>query len=243
MDPSAYLSSITEDASRLAGAARAGLDQSVPTCPGWTLGKLVLHVGLVHRWSTEVVRSQASEPLDFSVAGQAPEGPARVDWFEEGAGALVSVLSQTDPTTEMWTFAGSPGTARFWYRRQAQETSIHRWDAEAAHGSATPIDPALAADGIDELVDVLAPGVAGSFPEQGLGGTLHLHCTDTDGEWLVGLRPGRLEVARQHAKADAALRGTASDLSLFLWGRLPPSALELFGDPEVAGRWASLVRL
>ena len=37
-------------------------------------------------------------------------------------------------------------------------------------------------------------------------GSLHLHCTDTNGEWLMSLDDG-FELVRAHAKGAAALRG------------------------------------
>ena len=43
---------------------------------------------------------------------------------------------------------------RVWPRRQAQETSIHRWDAEHAT-AATPARSGLASDGIDEFLDLI----------------------------------------------------------------------------------------
>ena len=66
-----------------------------------------------------------------------------------------------------------------------------------------------------------SPGRLPTEPVDGLTGSLHLHATDTDGEWYLGLAPDRLEHRREHAKADAALRGTASDLLLWLVGRRP----------------------
>ena len=42
---------------------------------------------------------------------------------------------------------------------------------------------------------------------------------------------------REHAKGDVAARGTASDLLLFLWGRVPATALEVFGDAELLDRF------
>ncbi|HEV7888142.1 MAG TPA: hypothetical protein VGO92_11335, partial [Acidimicrobiales bacterium] len=65
----------------------------------------------------------------------------------------------------------------------------------------------------------------------------HLHATDVPGEWLVSFEGGVVDVQRGHAKGDAALRGTASDLFLFLWGRAGPDALEVFGDPAVVEAW------
>ena len=64
---------------------------------------------------------------------------------------------------------------------------------------------------------------------------MHLHCTDADGEWTV--RPaadGGLTVARDHAKADAALRGDAHDLLMVLWRRSPLDSVTVFGDVDLA---------
>ena len=64
------------------------------------------------------------------------------------------------------------------------------------------------------------PRLADNFDAVG-DGTLHLHCTDVEGEWLVARRDGEVTVTREHAKGDVAARGSASDLFLFLWGRVP----------------------
>ena len=63
---------------------------------------------------------------------------------------------------------------------------------------------------------------------------MHLHCTDTGddvpGEWLLTLTADGPTVEPVHAKGDVAARGTASDLDLYLWGRVDADALEVFGD-------------
>ena len=67
-------------------------------------------------------------------------------------------------------------------------------------------------------------------------GTVHLHCTDVDGEWLIARRDG--EITRDRAstpRATSPPAGTASDLLLFLWGRVPADQLEVFGDADLLG--------
>jgi hypothetical protein len=68
------------------------------------------------------------------------------------------------------------------------------------------------------------------------GDTVHLNCTDTEGEWLLALERDRVDVRTGHAKGDCAARGSASDLLLFLWGRLPASRLEVLGDGGLLAR-------
>jgi predicted lipid carrier protein YhbT len=77
---------------------------------------------------------------------------------------------------------------------------------------------------------------------KGAGETIHLHATDGDGEWLMRLAPGEVTVTREHAKGDVAGRGSASDLLLFLYGRVAPDALEVFGDAPLLARWHEQVR-
>lgn len=45
------------------------------------------------------------------------------------------------------------------------------------------------------------------------------------------------------ADADVVARGTASDLDLFVWGRVPPSALEVTGDASLLERWQERVKI
>jgi hypothetical protein len=72
--------------------------------------------------------------------------------------------------------------------------------------------------------------------------SLHVHCTDTAGEWLVSSPDGhQLELRREHAKGDAALRGPADALLLTLWGRRHGAlTIDVVGDQAVAGDWLAL---
>ena len=136
----------------------------------------------------------------------------------------------------MWTFHRPDQTVGFWRRRMAQETAVHRVDAESAHGDPRPVPAALAADGVTELLEVfLAPHSDGA-PVGGRGESLHLHATDTEGEWQLRLLPAGVEVGRGHAQGDAAAAGGASDLLLFLWGRATTDPLEVSGDPALLSR-------
>ncbi len=80
---------------------------------------------------------------------------------------------------------------------------------------------------------------------RGNGETIHFHCTDGDGEWLARLGPDGARRHAEHAKGDVAARGTASDLLLFLYGRVGADALEVFGDAallDAVARARQLVR-
>ena len=215
----------------MAAAARnAGLDSPVPTCPGWTVERLLDHTGKVLRVVGKVV--ETGGPVDGRLLPRPPAGSLVVQWFEEMAAATVAALAAMKPEDPLWNWANQPPVAAFWYRRMAHELAVHGADATIAAGQAPEIEPALAADGIDELLTVLLPAKAamGGADLRGLR-TLHVHSTDVAGEWLVTPSASGLEVTRAHAKADAALRGAASDLLLRLCNR--SSGGEVAGDEDV----------
>ena len=256
MDADDYLDAIARESNVLAdAAARAGLDASVPSCPGWTVADLVDHVGNVQRWAARTVRTLTDARIDRDAMSEHPGPDALLEWFRAGAADLVDALHGADPGTVVWTFSRDR-TVNFWFRRQAQEVAVHRWDAAgAASASPEPIDRALAVDGVDEW---LALSAGGRTPRMtGDGETVHLHCTDLDGdgdggddddhgavpgeehagEWLVTLMPDGPRVETIHAKGDVAARGTASDLDLYVWGRVDADALEVFGDAALLERF------
>ena len=230
-----YLQALRDEGTALVAAARLGLDPPVPACPGWAVADLVLHTGMVHRHKLEIVRGRLAEPPDRWPPPAPPRGEL-LGWYEQGLEELLTVLEVADPETRVWTFYRPDETAGFWRRRMAQETAVHRVDAESAHGGPRPVPAALAADGVSELLDVfLAPHAEGE-PVGGRGESLHLHATDTEGEWRLRLLPAGVEVGRGHARADATASGGASDLLLFLWGRAPADPLERSGDPALLPR-------
>jgi uncharacterized protein (TIGR03083 family) len=227
--PDAYRAAIRDEADALVAAAeRAGVDASVPSCPDWDVGALLGHMGRVHRWAATCV--EATEPVSPAGLPKPPSGDQLPAWVRAGAARLVEVLDRpaSDPA---WTWAPDR-TVGFWQRRQAHETAIHRVDAELAAGPPTPVPAALAADGIDEWLALLAfrPGAE---PPSGDGETLHLHCTDEAGEWLVTLTEAGPAIERRHAKGDVAVRGPASDLLLVLLRRFEPERVEVLGTRSV----------
>ena len=88
----------------------------------------------------------------------------------------------------------------------------------------------------------MLPFWSGSGNVKGNDETIHFHCTDGEGEWLARLSPEGVVVTREHAKGDVAARGTASNLLLFVYGRVPADDLEVFGDAALLARWRELVQ-
>ena len=200
---------------------------AVEHCPGWTLTDLALHLGQVHRWAEVAAR-------DGHGRHQPPPGPrepgALADWYEQGARALVSTLAGLDPAESCWTFAPPPVTG-FWRRRQALETVVHRWDAENCAGLPSPIDPALASDGVDEVVRTMFPRQVdlgrSSWPDD----AVRFKASDTGDTWVLGRGSPAGEVS-----------GPAESLLLLLWRRRGPDDEGLRVDGDVAAVRSALDR-
>ncbi len=246
METQQYLDQLAQNSERLADAAgAAGVDAPVPSCPGWVVTDLLQHCVGGDAWARTIVEQGKAGSTDRVARGEADaslQGDALVEAFREGAHALVAALSSVGSDTPVWTFSSSDRTATFWQRRRSQETAVHRYDAELAAGTPTPLDAALAVDGIDEILTVFLPRLVENFDAMG-DGTVHLHCTDVDGEWLLTRRNGEVTVTAEHATGDVAARGTASNLLLFLWGRVPADSLEVFGDADLLARFRQVIRV
>jgi uncharacterized protein (TIGR03083 family) len=230
---------ITSSTATLAGLIEGtDLTRPVPTCPEWTMRQLVTHIGRAHRWATAIVATRAAEPIPFR---EIPDGKlpgdqrAQAEWLNAGAAALAATV-QAAGDGQVWTHNG-PGPARYWARRMAHETAVHRADGQIAVGQRPQLDPVTAADGIDEWLGFLAePGEGGD--QAGLAGLqgklLHLHVTDegVTGEWMIRPCAGGITVEPGHGKGDVAVRGPAGDLLLLLMRRFPPSdpSVEVLGD-------------
>lgn len=250
--PSALLTALLDqlraDARRLAELVDMGpLDAPVPSCPGWDLGALVGHVGAVHRWALHSIREGAPPPTRPLAEG--PDGPNGVRlgaWIVQGADELADTLARTSPDAPAWNPFGAEPVAAFWVRRQAHETMVHRHDAELAVGSLTALPAELASDAIDEVFEVLVPARLARPDAPVPLGSLHVHCTDVAGEWLVRITDAGYEMQREHLKGDAALRGPAASLLLHLWGRrhgLPPGVdpIETIGEAVTARDWSNVL--
>ena len=243
MDIAEHIAALRE-AGRLltATARRAGPDAPVPTCPKWRVRDLLTHTGGVHRWATAFVAEGRTEPMDAETRARYRTAPPRdddlPDWFADGHAALVAALEAAPPDLVCWTFFPAATPLAFWARRQAHETIIHRADAELAAGD--PViapDPALAADGIDELVGgmLLHRGRLRADPPR----TLAVRTADTGESWLVRVGADRVETRRGAASepADCTVTGPAAALYLLLWNRGGPAAVRVSGDRSTLDLW------
>jgi uncharacterized protein (TIGR03083 family) len=233
-----FLSSIERDGQQFLNAAHsAGLSAAVPSCPGWTVADLVWHMGEVHHFWGSIVELQATSWEQVTLAERGPDS-GLITFAESSLERVLNLLRNIDPAVPVWTWADRQDVG-FVVRRMAQETAIHRYDAQLAAGLAAGIDPELASDGIDEFLEHFLDRSAETVAA--IGGSVHIHCTDVAGEWTArATETGELGVTREHAKGDCAVRGPASDLLLALWRRTPLSTVDVVGDEAVAQRFVAV---
>lgn len=242
MDDDALLDALRTEAARFFDVASvASRDLPVPACPDWTVEELAGHLGGIHFWVAATVASGAPNP-DLRPP-EPPDDADAVAWARDGFEAMMAAFDATRPDSPCWNFRpGSPQIVSWWYRRQALEVAIHRFDIESAAGSPSAVDAPLAVEGIDEILCDMFPFLQRRGATSALHGTLHLHATDAEGEWWIDFDEPEPSASREHKKADTAVRGPASGLYLWLWNRQSPSeaSLEVFGPQDVVTAWRSV---
>jgi uncharacterized protein (TIGR03083 family) len=228
-------------------AAAAGLEAKVPTCPAWDVTDLVVHQGMVHRWAAANLRGERGHDTAASQA----EGRAAarlLDWYAAGVSALVDTVRATADDAEAMVFLkDAPPPRRFWARRQAHETTIHSADAVAAALGRWPsaadvdIDPAVAADGIDELLmGFITRGKGRLHADEPY--TVLVRADDTGHAWTIRIGDGPVVTTPGGTDRPAAvLSGTAAQVYLSLWNRADELTTE--GRPDVLGQWRKQVRI
>ncbi|MFD5199198.1 maleylpyruvate isomerase family mycothiol-dependent enzyme [Streptomyces sp. NPDC058375] len=238
-----HIASLSEEGRLLADAAeQAGPGASVPTCPGWQIRHLLRHTGMVHRWAAEFV-TEGHTAYQPDGGEPALDGAELLAWFREGHRHLVRSLEEAPADLDCWTFLPAPSPLAFWSRRQLNETTVHRVDAESALGGPlTPVSADRAVDGIDELLTGFharpTSKVRSDKPR-----TLRVRAVDTAATWRVRISQDPPQAVRSGPENepddgfDCELSGTAEGLYLALWNRLPLTALTLRGDRAVARLW------
>ncbi|MEU9328563.1 maleylpyruvate isomerase family mycothiol-dependent enzyme [Streptomyces canus] len=246
-----YCDEIVHQVGLLRDVLTSGVDLSVtvPTCPEWSLEQLVRHTGGALRWVELMVRTRAQEelPEDQVPLGEGPEDAGALDaWLAETGEMLVAALREAGPDAKVWSWAGIP-TSGFWARRMAHELTVHRADATLAAGQPYEVAPEIAADAIDEWLQIVEFAQR-TMPDdesrelRGSGRSIHLHATDgtSEGwEWMIELTEDVIVWRRGHEKATVALRGPLTAVMLAFYRRLPLDSpeLEVLGERELLEFW------
>jgi uncharacterized protein (TIGR03083 family) len=232
--------------------AGADLSATVPTCPEWTLGRLARHTGGAVRWAERLVATRSSEIIpQESVPGiGGPEGddPAALDaWLAETAERAAKAWDGVDADTAVWSWSDQHHAA-FWVRRMTHEVAIHRADAALAVGVPYEIAAEVAADAIDEWLEIVryvqrSEAKDSAAELRGVGRSIHLHATDAppelNAEWLIEFDEGGFSWRRGHEKATVALRGPLTEVLLAFYRRRPldSGAVEVLGERELLDFW------
>ncbi|MFF4287308.1 maleylpyruvate isomerase family mycothiol-dependent enzyme [Streptomyces sp. NPDC001633] len=256
MEITEFVETLRLDGGLLADAAQeAGPDAAIPACPEWRMRDLVVHVGRVHRWSTEIVVQGLQQPIRPAEAPDLTDDEL-VPWLREGHHQLVLALHGAPRDLTAWTILPTDSPLAFWARRQAHETSVHRVDAQqAAAASLTPLPSAFAADGVDELLAGLH-SLERSKLRTDIPRTVRVRATDVPGaDWTVHLSDAPPRTIRTTPvpaptpgtpvdqppadvkPADCTIEGRAEELYLALWNRLPWDALTVTGEQALAELW------
>ena len=204
-------------------AAGADPGAAVPTCPDWAMADLLRHVAEVYLHKTECMRL-GRDPDPWPPEGLAGEPP--LELLDRSYAALTAEFAARRPEEHAFTWYGPDQSVGFWIRRMAQETVIHRVDAELAAGrqvAAIPDD--LAADGIDELLVIFVQYGTTNwlpyFPElTGLASDHEVSVVTPQRTWLLRLTPTGARVAEPGPdQVRATIEGPAPEVLLRLWNR------------------------
>jgi uncharacterized protein (TIGR03083 family) len=223
-----YVASIKQNSARVAAlAVTADFSTLVPSCPEWTFGDLVFHLGSVQRfWAATVNARNPNASLTFDDGDV--EDAVLVTWAREQTVALVDALSNAPADAPCWTWWGEPRTTGAVARHQVQESAVHCWDACHAVGEDFVIPRGEAIDGVSEFLLVMAP-------KSNVLSSHYLSFEPVDGTEVLtwgdrGLAPIRL-------------RALTSDLVLVLYGRKPLDNVQVEGDRAVVQRWLDAMDL
>jgi uncharacterized protein (TIGR03083 family) len=248
VEVAAHIDALRVDGERMSDAvAHADPDDSVPSCPEWTVRDLTRHMGGVHRWAMGFVQGR-TEPLDVDlddVVGAWPTDAELARWLAQGCVDLADTLAAAPDDLECWTFLPAPSPRAMWARRQAHETAIHRVDAQLAAGQPLSLwAPAFAADGVDELLTLFVPRRSTRLRADSPT-TLAVRCTDLPAAWLLHVDDSGVTTTPTGQEIDAActVTGEAGDLYLALWNRAGADDLIIAGERDVLGRFSEGVRV
>jgi hypothetical protein len=114
---------------------------------------------------------------------------------------------------------------------------VHTYDAQITLGAPQPLPDEVALDGVDEFLSTCC---AGTYAWPHKPAAVDYHATEGR-SWRLSLAadgarntrlptPGTAPSAAGVDPGDASLRGTASELVLVLYGRIPVDSLKVDGD-------------
>lgn len=248
MDTPRLLDCLAADYELLRGAATtADSTAPVPSCPGWTMRDLVSHVGQVYLHKVAAMNT-GQWPDPWPTEAMIQEAPMAL--LTRGYTELTAEFSRHAPEDEALTWYEPDQTVGFWIRRMAQETVIHRMDAQLAAGVAVTEAPDdLAVDGIDEVLRCFLAYAVANWPADfakverpdGPGTIVVTAGQQTAGQhsWTLRTEQDKVTVSDGAAESPQVTVSASPDGMLrWLWGRADDQAVASTGDPA----WAAYLR-
>jgi uncharacterized protein (TIGR03083 family) len=240
MDNARLLECLASDFARLRAVVEIDQAARVPSCPDWTVADLTRHVGQVYLHKVACIR-EGIEPRPWPPQELATEEPLAL--LDRSYAELRHELTTRDPRDPTGGWYAPDQTVGFWIRRMAQETVIHRIDAELGTRQAVaPVPADLAVDGIDELLKIfLAYSVAtwtDAFAEILAASPGRMCTVRADGAaWRVVSGPGRVSVedGTGDIAPDLRVSGSPTAVLRWLWNREAagePSGVTVEGSAE-----------
>lgn len=218
-----YVDAISDHSSGFAAAARGHLDCDVEHCPGWSVADLVGHLTEVQWFWATVAEEKLQSPPD-ETDRPAVTREQLVDNFQAGADRLARILRAADYDDAVWTWAPTQHNIAFIARHQVQEAAVHHWDLVHAGGGNLVIEAPIAVDSISEFLtfSVSSDADRAEPARPSLDGRFALRCSDVEVSWTIsdGNAPGTVSFDKGAAEAVPAITATASDLLLWLYGRV-----------------------
>lgn len=255
LDGASYLRCIEERSARftdLLAATEPG--RQVPTCPEWDAADLLWHlVGVQWFWGS-LAGGHHVEP-----AAARDDRPARPEEFAElvalqrhATSRLLEALQGGADDQPLWTWFPAEQTRGFVRRRQAHEVLIHTLDAEAvADADHLPLDPAMAADGVDEAISVIFSAESPDGEVTTTAPPVALATADTGASWLAQPASSRVEehdepflLVLPSGSVDPVARvvADAATLDRWIWNRAPDDAVVRTGDPAALAALLTVLR-
>lgn len=210
------------------------LTRDVPNCAGWDIEHVLNHLsfGLGVAYPVAITKAPNTDPdrvfegVEFPMVY--PRGKAALDTFVAAMTACSEQFFNVAPETPCWTYAG-PGTAAFWFRRAAIETTLHRMDVAEALGDQIGHLPSdRAADAIVESLEFALP-LAATMTSEPVG-ELVVDSPCLEAPLSIGAGTSR-----------AALSGEPHDVLNALWGRRL-DRVDVAGDQHVSAEWLGLIK-